>query len=302
MHILLPNSPINRKEVDEDYHLEQDAARGAGFETALYSHEALEADERDAVFVRRAEGRDYLLRGWMLTGDEYALLCASAEEQGSRLLTSPAAYAEAHYLPLGYHHLHGETPESRWMQGDDPDAAWQLYLPFQDEDAIIKDWVKSAKHRWREACYLPGGTTRDRFREIYGNFRQARGHLFNRGVVIKRFVRLANRGEDMRGFPRVEEHRLFYFRGQLLAWPEGDHAPSPLVEIERWNGIAGRFASPFLTLDVALLEAGGWTVIEAGDGGVSGLPTSIDPASFYQKLWKLVGVAWPPSRYAAPRL
>lgn len=88
----------------------------------------------------------------------------------------------------------------------------------------------------------------------------------------------------MRGFPRVEEHRLFYFRGQLMACPDAGIAGSPLVELERWNAIAARFATPFLTLDVAELEAGGWTVIEAGDGGVSGLPTSIDPATFYSNL------------------
>lgn len=288
MHILFPCSPIDRHRIDEDYGVEQDAARAAGFETTLYSHEALEAGEKEAVFKGQAPGRDYLLRGWMVTGDQYALLCASAEEHGSRLLTSPAAYAEAHYLPLAYRHLRGETPESRWIEGDDPEAAWRLYESFQDKDAIIKDWVKSAKHRWREACFLPAGTTRERFLEIFSNFRQARGHLFNRGVVVKRFVRLATRGEDMRGFPRVEEHRLFYFRGQLLAWPDVDHASSPLGEGERWRVIAGRFASPFLTLDVAELESGGWTVIEVGDGGVSGLPTSIDPAVFYGKLRALV--------------
>ena len=48
--------------------------------------------------------------------------------------------------------------------------------------------------------------------------------------------------------------------------------------------LARRLASPFLTLDVARLETDGWTVVEAGDGQVSGLPLAIEPHLFYASL------------------
>ena len=41
------------------------------------------------------------------------------------------------------------------------------------------------------------------------------------------------------------------------------------------ESVARRFASPFLTLDVARDDEGGWIVVESGDGGVSGLPLSL---------------------------
>ena len=88
----------------------------------------------------------------------------------------------------------------------------------------------------------------------------------------------------MRGFPLVDEYRLFYCNKRLIASAECDAPDSPLSEITIWDGIARRFASPFMSVDVARLETGGWTVIEVGDGGVSGLPLSIETGQFYEAL------------------
>ena len=53
----------------------------------------------------------------------------------------------------------------------------------------------------------------------------------------------------------------------------------------RWKRIANRFKSPFITIDVAFLTDGSWKIVEVGDGGVSGLPTGLDPERFYVSLW-----------------
>jgi hypothetical protein len=39
-------------------------------------------------------------------------------------------------------------------------------------------------------------------------------------------------------------------------------------------------------MDVARQEDGKWTIIEVGDGGVTGLPFSIEPEKFYGELWR----------------
>ena len=142
----------------------------------------------------------------------------------------------------------------------------------------------SCRRCFRGACFLPAHTARQRFDEILANFREARGPLFEKGLVFREFVPLRRLGEDMRGMPVHEEYRLFCWRGRVFA-----HPPFPVAsEWERqrpiWESIAGRFAGPFVTLDVARREEGGWIVVEAGDGGVSGLPLSIDPDDFYRRL------------------
>lgn len=294
MRLLFPCDPLRRSRVEDDFALELGFASGVGLACGLYSHEALTAggDAADAVrtvATPASEGEPVLLRGWMVGGETYASLHEALVARGFSPLTSPAAYAGAHYLPLAYAHLDGHTPESSWIEGDDPEAAWGLYnAGFRAQgDAIIKDWVKSAKHRWREACFLPAGSSREDFGRIFAAFRAARGGLFERGVVLRRFVPLASRGSDMRGFPLVEEHRLFFLGGELVARPYCPGLPDPCAEPaerERWTMLARRFASPFLTLDVARLETGGWTVVEAGDGQVSGLPLAIEPPLFYASL------------------
>jgi hypothetical protein len=58
-----------------------------------------------------------------------------------------------------------------------------------------------------------------------------------------------------------------------------------LDELGRWETIAAKFSSRFITIDVALLVDGTWKIVEVGDGGVSGLPMGLDPAKFYASLW-----------------
>ncbi|WP_193214572.1 ATP-grasp domain-containing protein [Luteolibacter marinus] len=117
-----------------------------------------------------------------------------------------------------------------------------------------------------------------------GRFREERGRLFNRGVVLREFLPIVERGSDIRGLPLVEETRLFFWQDEPLVIPEPS-TPGPMDEIGRWKEIARRFRSDFLTIDVALLEDGSWKIVETGDGQVSGLPVGLDPERFYASLW-----------------
>ena len=154
MRILFPCDPLKRTKVDPEFALESEAAIRAGFEQAFFSHEEVESGDF-ASAVRTCPKESLLLRGWMITGEQYSGLSAALEERGARLVTTPAAYEEAHYLPLAYPQFATVTARTRWIAGDEPAAAWELYQDFREKDALIKDWVKSAKHRWREACFLP---------------------------------------------------------------------------------------------------------------------------------------------------
>lgn len=283
MFVLFPSGPGFAQECDADFRVEWDAALDAGLKCALYNPGALDKGSQSGICGVDA-GSECILRGWMMTEEEYGRLWQALNSQGAQLVVPPESYAEAHYLPLAYPLLYPETPESIWMTGDSEDAAWTLYQRLRSSDAIIKDWVKSARARWREACFIRAESDRSRFGTIFRAFRHARGTRFNRGVVLRRFVRLATRGEDMRGFPLVDEYRLFFWHGQLLAMPDVAGAECVRAEMDRWMSIARRFRSAFLTLDIAKLEDESWTVIEAGDGGVSGLPLSIPPDNFYRSL------------------
>jgi hypothetical protein len=85
-----------------------------------------------------------------------------------------------------------------------------------------------------------------------------------------------------------QEYRLFFLDNELLIsgpyWEGQDSSvmfPEDMMEAAR--SLAHGIPSPFFTMDVAQLEDGGWTVIEIGDGGVSGLQ-QIHPDAFYGEL------------------
>ena len=287
MLILFPHQPFASSKPDFDFADESSAASAVGFQVGYYDHEALTGGDAESALrhLPRVIGaaKPLILRGWMMPGEKYAVLYHALCLKGFAPQTTPSAYEEAHYFPLAYQHLAGTTARCAWIPGDDADAAWKLYQDFRHGDALIKDWVKSAKSRWLDGCFLPANTVEGRFREIFATFRGTRGDLFNKGVVIEEFMPIVQSGTDMRGFPLVDETRLFFWRGRILV--ESSSSPSSAITMrDLWESIAGKFKSPFMTIDVAYLTDGSWKIIEVGDGGVSGLPVGLDAIQFYERL------------------
>jgi hypothetical protein len=294
MKILFPSHPHKAHLPDPDYQTEFEAASGIGFGCELYSLEDLRAG--DAVLATRRcttaprQNEPIIYRGWMMSDSLYAMLFAALVAKGHRPITTPAQYAQAHYLPNAYPLLKGRTPESVWVEGRDTDKAWTLYEQIGRPAAIVKDYVKSAKHRWNEACFIPAGTERNRFKEILAAFLEARGHLFEKGIVLRRFHEFVKLAEDLRGQPVHEEYRLFFWDGALLAATPSIRGQGPFEQLAEWEAIARKFSNRFISMDIARCQDGSWLIVEAGDGGVSGLPSSIEPTTFYKALYEKLNV------------
>ena len=62
---------------------------------------------------------------------------------------------------------------------------------------VVKDFVKSAKHRWEEACFIPAGASREKFASVVSAFVRICGESLNRGLVFREFVDLMPVGKDM---------------------------------------------------------------------------------------------------------
>jgi hypothetical protein len=290
MKLLFPCHPLRPRLPDPDYEPEVSAARQVGFECEFYNLELLrDGDAANAcAVVSPPEPADprVLHRGWMMSDVLYAQLHSELSGKGYAPIISPEQYAEAHYLPNAYPHIIGLTPDSTWIMGSNLDEAWALYQPFSDAPALVKDFVKSAKHRWNEACFIPAHTTRERFEEIIRAFLQARGNQFDKGIVLRRYHELVTLERDIRGQPVHEEYRMFFWNGELLVATPAVRGNGLFDDMETWAAVARRFQSRFISMDVARQEDGTWIIIEVGDGGVSGLPFSIEPERFYTELWR----------------
>ena len=288
MKILFPNHPLKARQPDPEYQSEFDGAVEAGFVCELYDLENLRAGDpwqavRCCADATRA-GEQIIHRGWMMSEALFAALFEVLVKKGYSPFTTPDQYSQAHYLPNAYPILEGRTPESVWVVGGDADAAWLRYAQLGQPAAIVKDFVKSAKHLWNEACFIPAGTRTARFREIVTRFVEVRGKQFEKGIVLRRFHHFVKTYDNIAGQLVDDEYRLFMLNGRLLAGTPARSGSGPFERLKEWEFIADKFSNRFISMDIACERAGGWVIVEVGDGGVSGLPQSIEPKKFFRSL------------------
>jgi hypothetical protein len=207
--------PEGPQDVEDRFELEAAALDELGVGYDLIAMEAVVDDDLDAALAPLGAVDDEVLyRGWMLTADEYTRLEAALADHGGELVTPLEAYEAAHYLPSWIDALAGLTPATRWIEGTDLDEAWAAAQELGPPPYVLKDHVKSAKEHWEEACFVPAGADRAAFERICSALIDVRGDRFERGLVIRRHVPLAPaRG----GQGERDEHRLFFWRGRLVA-------------------------------------------------------------------------------------
>lgn len=269
----------------DPFDVEADAAEALGVDTYQADLSALLSGDASRALTGVPErGRLRLLyRGWMLTEEEYGALDEAVQALGHRLMTTPEQYAAANYLPNWYPRLAGYTARSVWTEGTDAAEAWHAARALGPPPWIVKDHVKSAKERWAEACFVPAGATREDFERTCANLMDERGDRFERGFVIRRFLPLKVYGRTPAG-PAHLEFRLFFGRGRLIAAEPYHEFDVEVPDFTAFEPLGRRIPSPFFTLDVAMLEDGGWAVVEVNDGGVSGLPPGLDPRELFAAL------------------
>lgn len=229
----------------------------------------------------------------MLRPEQYQAMYAALEAKNVVLRTTPIAYRTCHYLPESYGFLEGYTPTSVWMPLDasrrlDRETLARLLAPFGNVPLVVKDYVKSRKHHWSEACFIPSASDLDAVTRVARRFLELQDDELEVGLVFREVVPLEIVGTHPKsGMPLAAEFRIFWKNGEALLshryW--GDlttfDTELPLDELRR---IAVRIPSPFFTMDVALLRTGGFTVIELGDGQVAGLPEQSLAAAFYARM------------------
>nr|WP_237691075.1 ATP-grasp domain-containing protein [Paenibacillus caui] len=82
---------------------------------------------------------------------------------------------------------------------------------FKNKPVIVKDYVKSRKHEWEEACYIPDASDKQRVEMVLRNFIDRQGSELNGGIEIREFVSLEHLTKHPKsGMPLSNEYRLFF--------------------------------------------------------------------------------------------
>lgn len=293
MRIIFCDNLLDKK-IDPDFEEEYNFAIAHNFSTDLISYEELSRSNIGQAMsrVRESENSELAIyRGWMLPPTKYSLLYEALLKKKIRLINAPEEYTNCHYLPESYQFIKGLTPLTTWLEvtsAIDFEQIYQAVEIFKDNAIIVKDYVKSQKHNWDEACYIPTASNRDLVRRIVSKFLELQGKELNVGLVFRKFEELEFLTNHSRSnMPLTKEFRLFFLNGRLIQvlnyWDEGDYGTTQ-PDLETFIRIGTKVKSNFFTMDIAKKKSGEWMIMELGDGQVSGLPDNANKNEFYRMI------------------
>ena len=295
MKCVFCSDDFDRKNPDQAYEAEVAALERVGGQYSLINFEALVNDGDAAKAVRRvaeqAEACLAVYRGWMLKPSAYTRLYEALAAKSMWLINDPAAYVHCHHLPESYPVIHERTPRSVWLrtEGDvDMDRIMELLQPFGAVPLVLKDFVKSRKHEWGEACYIPSASDRSSVERVVRRFLELTDDDLNEGLVFREFIDFEPLTQHSKsGMPLTKEFRLFFLDGKPVFWTEyweeGNYA-GLAPPVDQFVEVAAAVKSRFFTMDIAKHRNGDWMIVELGDAQVAGLPENADVEAFYRTI------------------
>ena len=291
MRIIYCDSVLDRRQIESDYEDEKNAAIAHGLSFSLISYEALTDNNVTAALqlVKTANKKEQgIYRGWMLTAEQYQRLYNALLQKNIQLINTPIEYAHCHHLPNSYAQIAHKTPYSVWTTDLTEASILGLTKSFGNTPIIVKDYVKSEKHHWKEACFIPDASDTGKVTSVVSKFIELRGGYLNEGLVFRQFEELEYLTQHSKsGMPLTKEYRLFFINKKIALlspyWDEGTYQETT-VELDEFIEVAQTIASNFFTMDIAQKKDGKWIIMELGDGQVAGLPDNVNRNEFYAKL------------------
>jgi hypothetical protein len=295
MILLFPADPLNGRVVDPFYAGDAAAAETLAIPYRLISYETLLTDPERAVRSLAADDPLTVYRGWMLTPAQYRAFYDALAVRGIHMINDPAAYQHTHYLPESYPLIAEQTAKTIWLDADTlPGEIMERLRVFGLSALILKDYVKSQKHYWNEACFIPSAADTQAVKRVVGRFLELQGDDLSGGLVFREFIPfepLTTHAQS--GMPLTKEFRLFWLDGEPLYtveyWEDADYGGID-VPVELFRAIAQSIRSRFFAMDVAKRIDGDWLIIELGDAQVAGLPDHADRKRFYRGLQSRLSV------------
>lgn len=299
MRFIFCADPFSINRPDSMYEDEVSAVKGLNLEYSYISFEDLVERHDTERAVRKVWTSDKretgIYRGWMLKPEAYTRLYAALAERNIFLINTPSSYKHCHYLPESYAVIESKTPQSVWIKASadvSMDEIMGVLQPFDSKPIIIKDYVKSRKHEWEEACFIPSAADRQLVERVVKRFLELQGEDLNEGLVFREFVEFESLTiHSKSGMPLTKEYRLFFLDGQVIFsteyWEEGDYS-NDVPPVDSFLEIAKKIQSRFFTMDIARRLDSWWMIVELGDGQVAGLSGKTNLKAFYQALAEYV--------------
>jgi hypothetical protein len=276
--IIFPSSYFNRTKVDEDLQAEYDSVVNTGlFDIIIFGYDAWFNQGKLVLSKTPDECIRAVYRGWMMKPEQYMSFYEALLANNIRLVTTPEDYAAMHVFPNVYELVKEDTAKMRVFPLYEKLPCSELTNEFQR--FMIKDYVKSVKGT-DFPKYFDNTITQEELDRWMDVFYKYRGNLLTGGICVKEYLSLKKYGD------KTNEFRVFYINHKIATVSRNSgqinistKPPESLVEKYKL------LPSCYYTVDFAELESGSWTIIEAGDGSVSGLSENQNYDSYFRALY-----------------
>jgi hypothetical protein len=280
MNILFCCDPLNKRLVDSDWKKEYQLAKKNNFNVIIMDYDNFINDPTDSQFRDHRPANTIetvVYRGWMMPVAAYAKLYDALLKLNLKLINSPAQFQHCYYLPDSYSRIKNVTPDSVWTCSDQiptDEELRSLLKDFGGKAIILKDYVKSQKHYWHEACFIPRANDINSVKKVMQNFKQKQGSGFQGGFVFREFIDLQPIGFHPKShMPLTQEYRLFILNKKMIDcseyWSSEEYQHHKLPDFTQFETVFKSIDSHFFTVDIAKKTNGGWIIIELGDAQVA---------------------------------
>ncbi len=286
---------MSNKHVDCDWEHEYAMAQRHEMNVVLLDYDAYKAGELINKATYNLKKRDavelIVYRGWMMPVELYHKLYQDLLQYNLQLINNPEEYKHCYYLPESYELIKEKTPLTVMSPGKDmpdDDKLAQLLAVFNGAPIIVKDYVKSQKHYWNEACYIPNSSDISQVKRVINKFIELQGENFQGGLVLREFVELEPIGFHAKSkMPLTKEYRVFVLNHKPISinryWDDGEYKDED-IDLEPFAAILDTIKSNFFTVDIAKKKNGDWIIMELGDGQVAEYLGDAGLEDFYQLL------------------
>jgi hypothetical protein len=211
--------------------------------------------------------------GFIPSFERYEAIYLAAQQKNIFLVNNPEQHRRAMEFDQFYPMLHDLTAKSLIIQdlAQLSDVEAKLHFPV-----FVKGAVKSNKEGGWNAVVA------NNLEELYSlatTILQS-SYRSRDKVIVRELLKLKTVASDSKAFPISHEYRAFVYQGKILAygfyWDEYNEIIS-LTSLEKQSFVAliteaaRRVEVPFVAVDIAQLESGGWKLIEIGDAQFCGL-------------------------------
>jgi hypothetical protein len=183
MNMLYCANPLNARQVDDDWQKKYLVAERLGYNRYLFNYDDFKAGlplrQAGLKLTKAATLQPIIYRGWMLPITTYQALYQALLSHNYQLINSPEEYRHCYYLPDSYPIIADHTPLTvsyPCTTMPTNEQLQNLLAVFAGGPIIVKDFVKSQKHYWHEACFIPDSNDIKQVEKVVNKFLQLQGN------------------------------------------------------------------------------------------------------------------------------